>query len=88
MAWVFGQQAFGLPLLVSMCFSFFGPEVQKAVDEMLKSFASDHDMYLRVGIASGPLCAGVVDGRSFRVPRRFDLEGRHGTFQDELSFAL
>ena len=23
--------------------------------------------YLRVGIASGPLCAGVVDGRSFRA---------------------
>lgn len=24
--------------------------------------------YLRIGIASGPLCAGVVDGRNFRVP--------------------
>ena len=30
---------------------------------------SAKDMYLRVGIASGPLCAGVVDGRSFRAPR-------------------
>ncbi|CAK9064224.1 unnamed protein product [Durusdinium trenchii] len=46
---------------------YVASKVQKAVDEMLKSFASDHDMYLRVGIASGPLCAGVVDGRSFRV---------------------
>lgn len=46
---------------------YVASKVQKAVDEMLRSFGSDHDMYLRIGIASGPLCAGVVDGRSFRV---------------------
>eukprot|EP00439_Symbiodinium_sp_Y106_P085472 s485_g28.t1 len=42
--------------------------VQKAVDKMLSAFADgDHGMYLRTGIALGPLCAGVVDGRNFRV---------------------
>ncbi|CAE7676148.1 npr2 [Symbiodinium sp. CCMP2456] len=47
---------------------YVAAEVQKAVDKMLSAFADgDHGMYLRTGIALGPLCAGVVDGRNFRV---------------------
>ncbi|CAJ1436265.1 unnamed protein product [Effrenium voratum] len=45
---------------------YVASKVQKAVDEMLSTYGKE-DMYLRVGIASGPLCAGVVDGRNFRV---------------------
>ncbi|CAJ1402086.1 unnamed protein product [Effrenium voratum] len=44
---------------------YVASKVQKAVDDMLRSYGDD--MYLRVGIALGPLTAGVVDGRSFRV---------------------
>jgi len=47
---------------------YVAAKVQKAVDEMLAGFAGGgHGMYLRIGIALGPLCAGVVDGRNFRV---------------------
>ncbi|CAE7327721.1 gca [Symbiodinium natans] len=47
---------------------YVAAEVQRAVDEMLSVFAGgDHGMYMRTGIALGPLCAGVVDGRNFRV---------------------
>lgn len=39
--------------------------IQRKVDEYL----ADHsqDLFLRVGMCSGPLCAGVVDGCNFRV---------------------
>ncbi|CAE7563892.1 npr2 [Symbiodinium pilosum] len=47
---------------------YVAAKVQRAVDEMLSAFADgDHGMYLRTGVALGPLCAGVVDGRNFRV---------------------
>lgn len=38
-------------------------EIQRQTDEMLQ----DTNMFLRVGIASGPVTAGVVDGRTFRL---------------------
>jgi class 3 adenylate cyclase len=38
-------------------------DIQRQTDELLK----DTDMFLRVGIASGPVTAGVVDGRTFRL---------------------
>ena len=54
----------------------FGPEsaiiavhaasqIQTALDRMLMEYSED--MYARVGISMGDVCAGVMDGRSFRV---------------------
>jgi class 3 adenylate cyclase len=38
-------------------------QIQGSVDSLLQ----DTDMHLRVGIAHGPVSAGVIDGRSFRL---------------------
>ena len=39
--------------------------MQLSLDSMLKEYSPD--MYARVGISMGDVCAGVMDGRSFRV---------------------
>eukprot|EP00241_Pyramimonas_parkeae_P001888 CAMPEP_0114244256 /NCGR_PEP_ID=MMETSP0058-20121206/11239_1 /TAXON_ID=36894 /ORGANISM="Pyramimonas parkeae, CCMP726" /LENGTH=483 /DNA_ID=CAMNT_0001357177 /DNA_START=355 /DNA_END=1806 /DNA_ORIENTATION=- len=40
--------------------------IQAQVDAMLKERYGD-SMYMRAGVASGSVCAGVIDGRSFRM---------------------
>jgi len=40
-------------------------QIQCRLDVMLATYSTD--MYVRVGIAVGPVTAGVVDGRTFRV---------------------
>mmetsp|Transcript_177633 Transcript_177633/g.432176 ORF Transcript_177633/g.432176 Transcript_177633/m.432176 type:complete len:131 (-) Transcript_177633:144-536(-) len=40
-------------------------QVQRQLDVMLAAYSPE--MYTRVGVAVGPVTAGVVDGRTFRV---------------------
>jgi class 3 adenylate cyclase len=42
-------------------------KIQKDVDNFLQIGNSETNMYLRVGIACGPVAAGIIDGRTFRL---------------------
>lgn len=42
-------------------------KIQRDVDHFLSTEILEKKMYLRVGIACGPVTAGIIDGRSFRL---------------------
>lgn len=42
-------------------------KIQIDVDKVLHTNNCEQNMYLRVGIACGPVTAGIIDGRSFRL---------------------
>ena len=42
-------------------------KIQKDVDNFLQVDNSEKNMYMRAGIACGPVIAGFIDGRSFRL---------------------